>query len=390
MDGDSSSRLIDVDEAVRRLRVSRATLYAYVSRGLIRSERQSDKRRTTLYARADVDRLVWRKTRARKPSAAAATALSWGLPVLETALSQIERGVLTYRGQTIGELAMRSSLEEIAALLWGVSDPFTAARFRPSEVAGWDEMARLLDGDGPVGRAITLMSLVRRAPWTTGSSSITAAALLIQALACALVGRPLDTGRPLHVALAEAWGTPEAADLIRRVLVCSADHELNTSSFTMRVVASTDVDYATSLVAGLTAVCGYEHIGVIGRSRTLLAAAEGGADLDRLIDEAIAGAKPLPGFYHRLYPDGDPRAADVLAHARMTPAARRLIDVATRRTGRKPNIDIALVIVEAACGLPAGAAEAMFVTGRGVGWIAHAMEQQASGVCIRPRASRAG
>src|SRR5689334_17890301 len=105
MNAVSGRVLIDADEATRRLHVSRATLYAYVSRGLIRSEPQIGKARTHLYALADVERLVWRKTRARKPTAAAATALSWGLPVLETSLSQIERGALTYRGQPIEELA---------------------------------------------------------------------------------------------------------------------------------------------------------------------------------------------------------------------------------------------------------------------------------------------
>ncbi|RDJ19923.1 hypothetical protein DWF00_20730 [Bosea caraganae] len=389
---DPSKALVDVDEATHRLRVSRATLYAYVSRGLIRSERQVENGRAHLYALADIERLVWRKTRARKPSGAAATALSWGLPVLETEVSQIDRGVLTYRGQPISEFADATSLEQVASLLWGVaSDPFQNACFKPADVPGWDSLLALLEGEGPIDRAIALMALTRRVAWARRLSHVPGndEARLVQALACATTGRALDTRLPLHQALAQAWNVPDAADVIRRILVCSADHELNTSAFTARVVASTDVDCCTVLVSALTAFCGYEHTGVIGRSRALLAAARRGADLDDLIDEAQAGEKPLAGFYHRLYPDGDPRAAMVLSRCRVIPEARRLIDTVERRTGLRPNIDIALVVVEAGYGLPTGAAEAMFATGRAVGWIAHATEQRASGIRIRPRASHA-
>lgn len=389
---DPAKVLIDVDEATRRLRVSRATLYAYVSRGLIRSERHAENGRAHLYALADIERLVWRKTRARKPAGAAATALSWGLPVLETGVSQIERGMLSYRGRPIGEFADGASLEEVAALLWGVSDdPFRKARFDPAAVAGWAQLVTLLETESPVDRAIALMALMRRVAWARQLSAIPGLneAKLVQALGCAATGLALDTRLPMHEAFAQAWNVPDAADVIRRILVCSADHELNTSAFTARVVASTDVDCCTVLVSALTAFCGYEHTGVIGLSRALLAAARRGVDLEALIDEAQAGEKPLAGFYHRLYPDGDPRAAMVLSRCRIIPEAQRLIDTVERRTGLRPNIDIALVIAEAGYGLPIGAAEAMFATGRSVGWIAHAAEQRASGIRIRPRASHA-
>jgi citrate synthase len=392
MSMDPARVLIDVDEATRRLRVSRATLYAYVSRGLIHSERQAENGRAHLYALADVERLVWRKTRARKPASAAATALSWGLPVLDTDISQISRGMLTYRDRPIGEFADTASTEQLATLLWNVpADPFPGANFDPAGVAGWERLAALLANDSPIDRAIALMSLLRREVWARHwpASPGQNEARLVQALACAATGRALDTSLPLHLAIARAWNAPDAADTIRRILVCSADHELNTSAFTARVVASTDVDCCTALVAALTAFCGYEHTGVIGRSRALLEAARRSTDLDALIDRESSGEKPLAGFYHRLYPDGDPRATMVLAHCRIAPEARRLIDAVERQTGLRPNIDIALVIVESAYGLPTGAAEAMFATGRAVGWIAHAFEQRASGIRIRPRASHA-
>ncbi len=386
MDGEELHGLIDAQEATRLLGVNFATLYAYVSRGQIHSEAQPGNARARLYSSADVERLVWRKTRARKPSAAAATALSWGLPVLETHLSQIENGMLTYRGHDVAELAHGSSLENMATLLWNTpADPFQQARFNPADVPGWVQTAKLLERDRVIDRAIALMSLVRRTE-SRDVDNFISAARLVQALAATVVTSPLKTQGYLHDALAEAWGRPQAADAIRRVLVCSADHELNTSTFTVRVAASTDVDLATCLLTGLTAFCGYEHTGLVAEARKLLNEAAETRDLEGLVEHKIRLANPLPCFFHRLYPDGDPRAEEILAHVELPPAAGRLIESVGRKTGLRPNIELALVIVEATYKLPPGAAEAMFATGRSVGWIAHALEQKASGVRIRPRA----
>src|SRR3954452_16075321 len=90
--------LASADEASPPLGISRASLYAYVSRGLIRSFASPHDPRERLYAVEDVEALVRRRTRLRRPAAAAATALDWGLPVLETSLTRIENGRLFYRG----------------------------------------------------------------------------------------------------------------------------------------------------------------------------------------------------------------------------------------------------------------------------------------------------
>lgn len=387
----SSAVFIDADEATRRLRVSRATLYAYVSRGLIRSERQAGTGRTHLYALDDVERLIWRKTRARKPAAAAATALSWGLPVLATSLSRIERGALTYRGRAINELAESAMFEEVAVLLWNLTEnPFEEARFDTAQVAGWEQLAGPLERDDAVDRAIALMALLRREPWTKSCSALPgqSEAKLVQALAHAATGLRLDTARPLHLALAEAWNAPDGADIIRRGLVCSADHELNTSAFAARVVASAHVDYGTALLAALAAFCSSEHIGVISRSRRLLAASRAGKSIPDLIAEMEADHEPFACFYHRLYPDGDPRAGLILDHCRAVPEAERIIDGVWRQKKLRPNIGFALIVAEVAHGFPTGSAEAIFMIGRAAGWIAHAAEQRASGIWIRPRAAQ--
>jgi citrate synthase len=103
----------------------------------------------------------------------------------------------------------------------------------------------------------------------------------------------------------------------------------------------------------------------------------------------------LPGMDQPLYPAGDPRAlAIVNAVAAVMPQAGARIAAtalaAMELTGRYPNVDFALGAVVTALGLPAGAALSLFVVGRTVGWIAHAIEQYESRVLIRPRARYTG
>ena len=109
----------------------------------------------------------------------------------------------------------------------------------------------------------------------------------------------------------------------------------------------------------------------------------------------LARGEDLPGFGQFLYPAGDPRAAAILdAIVQALPKARIQIETAaaagTRLTGLHPNVDFALAAASVGLGLPRNAALGMFIFGRTVGWIAHAMEQYESGILIRPRARYMG
>src|SRR4051812_39646175 len=109
--------VLSADEAARRLGVRRATLYSYVSRGLVRSE-PGTQPRERCYRQEDVDRLLSRRDTRRHPERAAQEALHWGAPVLESALTLIRDGRVSYRGRDAIELARGRRLEEVAALLW--------------------------------------------------------------------------------------------------------------------------------------------------------------------------------------------------------------------------------------------------------------------------------
>src|SRR5258708_699351 len=118
-------------EASRRLGVSAATLYAYVSRGLLRSE-ANDGQRERRYRADDISRLKRRRDVGRKAESIANHALDFGTPVLESALTLIEDGRLYYRGIDATLLARTASLEDVARLLWDCDDgPFASDNLPP-------------------------------------------------------------------------------------------------------------------------------------------------------------------------------------------------------------------------------------------------------------------
>ncbi|KAF0119165.1 MAG: citrate synthase, partial [Xanthobacteraceae bacterium] len=162
-----SSSLVDAAEAATRLRISRATLYAYVSRGLIRAEPDADDPRRSLYNAADIDALAERKARGRKPEAVARATLDFGLPVLTSRITRIADGRLSYRDRDATAVAARASLEEAACLLWdcGDDDPFAgpASSIDPA----WSQLAAALAHLSVFERTAALLPLVRGATQIT-------------------------------------------------------------------------------------------------------------------------------------------------------------------------------------------------------------------------------
>ena len=120
-------------EAAARLGVTRATLYAYVSRGLVRACEADDPRRR-LYAADAVEQLAVERRRRRRPKEVAKAALDFGAPVLKSAITLIRDGRLWHRGVDAVALAETAELEDIAALLWEL--PRAAAFGPPASLAG--------------------------------------------------------------------------------------------------------------------------------------------------------------------------------------------------------------------------------------------------------------
>jgi citrate synthase len=383
-----TSRWLTAEEAIARLGVSRQTLYAYVSRSRIGAVAAPDDPRRSLYDAADVRRLTERNRSGRSRRAVAASTISWGEPILASAITRIEGGRLEYRGQDAIALSATATLEQVAALLWQV-ETLPQPRSRPAE-RSWP---RARASAGVAERCILAaaeLAMVGR--WAGRVPSVLPDAVrILDRIAWAASGAPgasvPPSSLPLHERLASVWGAgPKGADAIRRALVLTADHELNASTYAMRVVASTRAPLGACVLAGLAALVGPLHGGMTNEVRALLADPAVTADPDSAIAIRLARGEHIPGFGHQLYPDGDPRAAALLSLLAPRSHGQGVIEAMQAMTGIAPNVDFALLVLEKRLRLPSGAAFALFAVGRTVGWIAHAFEQWRDGTLIRPRA----
>ena len=394
--------LMPAREACALLGISPATLYAYVSRGLIESRPGPD-HRSRVYLRRDVDRLAQRKKAGRGAARGAAQSLDRGLPVLETAISLIRPDSPYYRGRSaVAMVREGATLEDAARLLWdcGEADPFD-----PPPAGAWPARVAPIANDRglpPLKRAMAAIPLLavdeRDSLNAAPAARRRIAASLLRQNAALLVGAEPDA-RPVHRLLADAWrpGDEAFADLVRAALVLCADHELNVSAFAARVVASTGAHLHGTVCAGLSALSGPRHGGATARAYALIEDAAAASSPAAFVAERWRRGDELPGFHHVLYPDGDPRGAEVLAMLRRyrggdprMAQVEALVAAAADTSGRLPNIDGMLAAICHVHGLPAAPALVMFAAGRLAGWLAHAQEQQAADRLIRPRAQYSG
>ncbi len=357
-------------DACAALGISRDTLYAYVSRGHILAIAHPADSRRSLYDGRDIEALLARKTRGRSRKAVAQSTINWGEPVLESKITRILDGQFTYRGKNAVDLSRRLTLEDTLSLLAQLKrstrtqKTVRITKFKPSR---------------PFDRIVRLMAQL--ATSNSPNKGRPAAARILRSAALAGADQSADDGSDIHLLLARSWSThPRAADLIRRALVLCADHELNASTYAARVAASAGASLPAALLAGLATLSGTGHGGLTTLS---------GAWIDAV--EKSAAPRPdtkiPPGFGHPLYPDGDPRAAELLSQCGLSAYWTRCIDTIHEQTGLRPGLDFSLATLERQLALPKGAGLAVFAIGRIAGWSAHVFEQRETGKLIRPRAS---
>ena len=385
---------LDAQQAAERLGVSRQTLYAYVSRGLLSASPDPAARRS-LYPAAQVERLLTQRARGRRPGQAAQAALDWGLPVMSSELTLIEDGILYYRGRPALELARTEPLEQVACLLWRCESAEAFGAAAPSMPAGWREQVRRLHALPDPQRLLALFTMLQAhqfAPLARGNQGHVPAACgaLLRLMTAAVTGGPASAA-PIHRQLAIHWQLDDAgAQRIRQALVLCADHELNASSFTARCVASTGADLGAAVTGGLAALSGGWHGGMTARVEALLDELAGTRTVRAALRARLARDPFMPGFGHPLYPSGDPRGQALLQGLTIEPVISRLLKGVRELTGLAPSLDIGLVALRRALGLPPGSAFAIFAIGRSVGWLAHALEQRELRQLIRPRAAYVG
>jgi citrate synthase len=392
----SEALYLSAREAAAELAISPATLYAYVSRGLIRSEPTPDSRKNR-YRAEDVRGL---KERSRpSPEPRGFRSFDAELPVLDTTISTITEDGPIYRGVNCVDLAESDTLEHAATLLWDVTgvDPFAPDNC-PSVSDEMRVIAEAARRAAPIDRAIAVLALASSADPRAFTRAPDGRAMVGARIVRLLVATMLNatpSAEPLHQQIARAWApdNKHAADLIRRALVLLADHELNASTFTARCAASTGLNLYDAVIAGLAALKGPKHggAGVLASQlvRTLV-----DRDVEPMVRERVALGERFAGFGHGVYKRGDPRAQSLLKALARAGAPRKFTtDVPARiaeATGELVNIDYALAVLVHALRCPPGSELALFAMSRSVGWIAHASEQLAFGKLIRPRARYVG
>ena len=335
---------------------------------------------------------------------------------------------LTIRGYDIAELAAGLCYEQMAhLLLFGrvptdreldeLRQEFTRLRPLPPQVL--DLITSAPQDAHPMGVLRTAVSMLgildATAEETSGGDVIGATKGLIARLptivaAQARLGRGLEPLPPLGKEAGHAdnylymvSGSRPSETMVQAfdtALVLYAEHETNASTFACRVVVGTLSDYYSAVVAGIGAIKGPLHGGAIDDAMKLLIEIGSPQAAAQYVDRALAQRRKLPGFGHRVYRAGDPRAAELKAMARAM--ARGLkdstwFDIATATEERMaqtkgiiPNVDYYAAPVLYQLGFPLRLMTNVVASSRIAGWSAHIAEQYSRNRLIRPRALYVG
>ncbi len=364
-------RLLSTEEAARRLGVKVPTLYAYVSRGLLASQRDP-RGRGSLFDLADIEALAARSRGGRQTATRLAT--------VTTAVTRLdpERGPL-YRGRPAVELAANEDFEHVAELLWGSQEKgeWRAPPLGPCPLAlPADRMRWAIVA---CAASDPLRSDVRPASVTRTARRIVAA--LTEVVGPSPAGEPEEAtvAERLSARLAPLAGTVPAA-AVNAALVLMADHELATSTLAVRVAASVRADPYDACLAGLATLAGPLHGGASRQVYELLVMAErdGAA---RALDQVLRETGRLPGFGHTVYKDGDPRFPALLSLAEPLLGEKRrallceIMALARAHDVPRANCDLALGALAWGTGMPPDSGHTLFAVARTAGWAAHYLEE---------------
>ncbi len=406
-------RYLTAQEAASELGISLDTLYAYVSRGLIRSEASDGQKRSRWYPLEDVQRLNKHKGEYRHPDKVAAGAMQAGTPVMESAITMITDDRFYYRGHDALRLATTHSVEQVASLIW--TGDFSAeqslfSRTPPeSMLARYHKVCPYLAGLTPLEAfqvCLPLVALDDIAAYDLRAEAVAqTGARILQLLAVVAA----DGQYPMHgiaQTVQRGWipHDERATGLLTAALILCADQELNVTTFTARCVASAGSTPYAVVCSGLSALQGIKHAGQTERIEAFLRETDTPANVRSSMTSLLKRGEPIPGFGEVVpgfgsvfYPGGDPRGKLLLELTTQvypqSPAvllAQRIIEETNDLLGERPTIFFGLVTLARVLNLPPGGAIALFALGRTIGWIGHCIEQYQANQVIRPRARYIG
>jgi len=391
-------------DALQILQVKPQTLYSYVSRGLIR-RRVKPGHRTSYYNREDIHRLKSRSLARSGHGPAAASAMYWGEPILETAITEITPAGPRYRDYLAVDLARSGrSFESVAEYLWtaNLQSPGLAWTHGLTLGALIAEFGKFDPSDfrHVLTHSIVLLAKTWSAdPHVRGLPCPPDIILGVMAGAFGVLGpkrqyTSLEIGESIAHGLARVLGIRATQKNVRAIdaaLVLMADHELTTPTFVARIAASAGCDLPSCILAALQVHFGSEFGLCCDRLETLLDSNSAPTTSD-LATRASASQRSTPGFDNRLYFQNDPRAGLMLEFALELTANRGQASKALQviRTHfptiqTRINLCEALVVLCRALELPHQAAGGLIALSRSAGCVAHVLEQRTQSSIIRPR-----
>jgi citrate synthase len=353
-----------------------------------------------------------------------------GIVAATTALSKVEGnlGRLIYRGYNIHDLAKTSTFEEVAHLLWVGHLPNAAelaafkaelaARRKLSPAARsvlqvlsptadpMDALRTAVSADGATGEISGTPTLEQAMLVTARIPLILAAFARMRSGQAPLESRA-DLGHAANYLYLMTGKVPSEAQerALNSYLVMLADHGMNASTFTARVVASTQSDLASAVVAAIGALKGPLHGGAPSKVKDMLEeiqAAGGQAGAEKWLREKLDSGQVLMGFGHRVYRTVDPRAEELKGMAELASPqefeyASYVENLALRllgeyKPGRKiyTNVEYYSAVLLGSLGLPGDFFTPTFASSRVAGWTAHILEQAANNRIIRPESDYTG
>jgi citrate synthase len=352
-----------------------------------------------------------------------------GVVAAETELCDLDgaNGRLAYRGYDIEDLARRATFEEVAHLLWHGELPtgdererlaaeLVAARPVPAPLV---DAFRLMPPDTDPMRALQATVAILGMFDPDGADNARAANLrkavrLTSQLATAIcahhrvrggqepVAPAPDLGHAANVLYMLTGARPPAAAVraFDASLTLYAEHELNASTFTTRVVVSTQADLHSAVAAGVGALKGPLHGGAGEAVMRTLMEIGGVARVDAFAEQALQTKRRLMGFGHRVYRAGDPRAAilrGLAEDACRESGQAEWFDMAVKlharinaAKGLIPNVDFYSAPLFYSLGIPVDLFTPVIAMGRITGWTANIIEQHEDNRLIRPRGAYTG
>src|ERR1700742_225077 len=346
-----------------------------------------------------------------------------GVPAAETALSHVDgqKGELIIAGERVADLAAKTSFEGVTARLWtaATATPISEAEVRAAlgeaRVRAFGHVGQFLaasEGLSIVDGFRAAVATLRAEHGLTHDATIVGALpVIVGALVARAAGRQphIPNAKLSHAAdtLSMLHGRPASpaeAAALDAYLVTVCDHGMNASTFTARVIASTQADLFCAVTGGYCALTGPLHGGPPEPVLEMLDAIGTREKIKPWIDGALARGERLMGFGHRVYKVRDPRA-DVLNTAiqKLSTNATDLVFAAEveayarealrRKNPNRPletNVEFFTAILLDALAIPRQAFTPIFAVARAAGWTAHARPQQRRGRLLRPGSAYIG